>query len=95
MGASSVGILDFGLPRFLGCWENSFEMFLCDTGLGLTLLGFGGLPTGRLRGGGDSALGDECRLLFSWSKLLWLLSLSVFLPWFPASAFLQGFAVLF
>lgn len=66
-------------------------MLLCDlTGEDLTLFGFGGLPTGRLTAGGESALGDECRLVLSWSKLLWLLSLSVFCRGFLPLRFFRG-----
>lgn len=59
-GASSLGILDFGLPLFLGWGGKSCDTEFCDTGFGLTLFGFGGLPTGLLTGGvGVSRLEDK------------------------------------
>lgn len=63
-GASSLGILDFGLPLFLGWGEKSCDAELCGTRFGLTLFGLGGLPTGLLIGSdGVSKLEDKGKLV--------------------------------
>lgn len=68
-GASSLGILDFGLPLFLGWDGKSCDAGLCGTGFGLTLFGLGGLPTGLLTSGdGVSKLEDKGMVVLLCSK---------------------------
>lgn len=68
-GASSLGILDFGLPLFLGWGGKSCDAVFCGTGFGLTLFGLGGLPTGLLTGGDRvSKLEDKGKMVLLWSK---------------------------
>lgn len=67
--ASSLGIFDFGLPLFLGWVGKSCDAGFCGTGLGFTLFGLGGLPTGLFTGGnGISKLEDKGMVVLLWSK---------------------------